>query len=41
MNEETIICTECESEFQVVEVESQYHIGYCPYCGEELTSEEE
>lgn len=34
-----IICIQCESEFKIKELHSDYNIHYCPYCGEELDIE--
>jgi uncharacterized paraquat-inducible protein A len=38
---DTIICQECESEFRVEELESDYEVCYCPFCGEPLTENDD
>jgi uncharacterized CHY-type Zn-finger protein len=38
---DTIICENCESEFRVEELESEYEVSFCPYCGEALGGDEE
>lgn len=38
--DENVICINCESEFRVEEVYSDFQIGFCPYCGESLEMSE-
>ena len=38
---DTTICENCESEFRVEELESEYELSYCPYCGEALGGDDE
>lgn len=38
---EIIICMDCESEFKISELHSDYEISFCPYCGTQLETEEE
>jgi rRNA maturation endonuclease Nob1 len=35
------ICKECESEFRVEEIESEYEVQFCPYCGESLDEQDD
>ncbi len=34
-------CSSCESEFEIVELYSEAKMKFCPYCAEELNSEED
>lgn len=36
-----IICYECESEFSIKILEADLEITYCPFCGEELDSDDD
>lgn len=36
-----VICVNCESEFKIKELYSDFNIHYCPYCGEELDIEQD
>ncbi len=36
-----IICYGCESEFSIKILEADLEITYCPFCGEELDSDDD
>lgn len=33
MSEENYVCVECESEWEINEIYSEYMPAYCPFCG--------
>lgn len=39
--ENVIICENCESEFSVEAIESDYEVSFCPFCGEAIAGEDE
>jgi len=41
MEKFNIICINCESEYQIKQLHSDLELTYCPYCGEQISLEEE
>lgn len=41
MNEQDIICPFCDSEFHIETEDDDAAVAFCPYCGEELDSDDD